>query len=113
MLFRSITDPYPGADCYAGSPYKSDIGCLKPGTVILLKVIVSVEGLSTEAGYPCHGFTWVLKANGTEIARRSYDYPGAYMQAYTSYENAYDCPVRYTIPDWGTYNFCAEIISVR
>jgi len=98
---------YPYAQC---SPPGYTAGCLKPGSTAEIYINV-VTG--SEADLPtntCHGVTVAIFVNGSEIGRKDLDVnPGYRWQGFGYLETT----MKYVIPDYGTYNFCGEIVSVR
>jgi hypothetical protein len=78
-------------------------GCLKPGD--LLDIYVNVNN---NTGW-CRCATVAFSVNGTVFSTVDVCVAGSTWSAYSYLE----ARTTYTIPSYGIYNFCAEVVAVR
>ena len=102
----NISDFY--LEVYAGSlsatPYSKPLTAL-PGETI--KVYVTVNNV---AGMNCHCATVSFTVNGTEFTRKEVCVNPGYTWEHFAYM---ETSATYIVTKEGTYNFCAEVVSVR
>jgi len=88
-------------------------GCLKPGDTVRLYATVMND---SDDNTPCTCATIKFFANGVEIAKKELCVTVQNIGGYKYYWAGFsflETEVIYTIPAWGDYNFCAEVVSVR
>jgi len=94
---------FPYAQC---SPPYYTAGCLKPGSTV--KWGGTITNISA---YPCKCATLAFYLNGVEMGRKEVCVNSGYWPSFSYFEEI--TALSYVIPDYGTYNFCCDIVSVR
>ena len=102
-----------GVDCLNKAPCPIPNGML-PGN------IVEVHAYVTNLGQKCTCATVSFSANGVEFARKELCVPyrsgyenGVFYVYYWEVFGMLEAIAQYTVGSPGTYNFCAEVVSVR
>jgi len=96
---------FPYAQC---TPYYT-AGCLKPGSTVKWGATIVNNG--DASGYPCKCVTVAFYINDVEMGRKEVCAGPAKWPAFSYFEEF--TALSYVIPDYGTYNFCCKIVSVR
>lgn len=94
---------FPYAQCRPPYDYA---GCINPGSTVQLYVQVQ----NNTNPFTCSCATVAFYVNGAEIGRKELCVNPGYKWDMFGY---LETTMTYVIPAYGTYDFCAEIISVR